>query len=214
MESKRAIEILNRLEEKFPDARILLEFKNPFELLVATVLAAQAPDERVNRVTKTLFSKFPTPEALSQAELTTIEEVVKPINYFRQKARFIKQISQVLVDRFAGKVPSDLNDLVALPGVGRKTANVVLANAFCLPAIPVDTHLARVANRLGLSQSTNPDKIEQEVAACFPREKWIRASHLLGFLGRFICQAKKPRCGQCPVKDLCPYPQKSEQSLF
>jgi endonuclease-3 len=207
MEQGRVTEILAILERHFPEARLLLEFRNPFELLIATILAAQAPDERVNQVTRVLFERFPDPSALAQAPLQEIEKIVSSLSYYRQKARFIKEAAQGIVERFQGKVPASLEALVTLPGVGRKTASIVLGNAFSIPALPVDTHVGRVAQRLQLSLSSTPEKIEVDLAALIPQEKWVRATHLLGFLGRFICQAKKPRCDWCPVRHLCPYPE-------
>jgi endonuclease-3 len=201
--------ILDLLEERFPDARLLLTFCNPFELLVATVLAAQSPDERVNEVTKVLFARFPTPQDLAQAPQEEVEEIVRPLNYARKKAAFVKEISRVLVEKFQGEVPASLEELVRLPGVGRKTANIVLANAFHTPAIPVDTHVGRVAQRIGLSSSSEPEKIEEDLMRSIPKDRWIRATHLLGFLGRLICQARKPRCMICPITKWCAYPEKN-----
>lgn len=201
--------ILDLLEERFPDARLLLAFCNPFELLIATVLAAQSPDERVNEVTKLLFARFPTLQDLARAPQEEVEEIVRPLNYARKKATFIKEISRVLVEEFQGKVPASLEELVKLPGVGRKTANIVLANAFHIPAIPVDTHVGRVAQRIGLSSSSNLEKIEEDLMRSIPKNRWIRAIHLLGFLGRFLCQARKPRCTTCPITEWCAYPEKN-----
>lgn len=201
--------VLLALEFAFPDARLMLDFRNPFELLVATILAAQAPDERVNQITPLLFQRFPNASAMARAPLEEIEELIKRVSYFRQKARFLKQMAEVLVTRFGGEVPFTLEELVSLPGVGRKTANVVLANAFAISALPVDTHVARVARRLGLAKSKSADKIEAELCAQIPRERWIRASHLLGFLGRKICRAKNPLCSQCPVAKWCDFFQKN-----
>ncbi|MBC7217549.1 MAG: endonuclease III [Candidatus Caldatribacterium sp.] len=201
--------ILSRLKERFPNARLLLEFRNPFELLIATILAAQARDEKVNEVTKELFARFPTPRDLAEAPFEEIAAIVKPLNYARKKAAFIQEVSRVLVEKFGGNVPASLEDLVELPGVGRKTANIVLANAYGIPAIPVDTHVGRVAQRIGLSQSKTPEDIEEDLMRVIPQEMWIAASHLLGFLGRFICEAKKPRCNACPIVDLCEYSEKS-----
>uniref|UniRef100_A0A7V3YKR9 Endonuclease III n=1 Tax=Candidatus Caldatribacterium californiense TaxID=1454726 RepID=A0A7V3YKR9_9BACT len=201
--------ILHRLKERFPDARLLLEFRNPFELLIATILAAQARDEKVNEVTRKLFSAFPTPRDLAEAPEEEVAKFVQPLNYARKKAAFIKKVSQALVARFGGEVPASLEELVQLPGVGRKTANVVLANAFGIPAIPVDTHVGRVAQRIGLTRAQNPDRIEEDLRTLIPQNQWIRASHLLGFLGRFICQAKRPDCRTCPITDLCAYPEKT-----
>lgn len=202
-------EIICRLEKRFPDARLLLEFRNPFELLVATILAAQARDEKVNEVTPELFARFPTPQDLASAPQGEVENIVRSLNYARKKAAFIREVSQALIEKFGGAVPASLENLVQLPGVGRKTANIVLANAFRIPAIPVDTHVGRVAQRIGLSRASSPDAVEEDLQKLIPRNQWIRASHLLGFLGRFVCQAKGPRCGACPIIDLCAYPEKS-----
>jgi len=203
-EKERVAKILDTLEKNFPHARLLLEFRNPFELLVATILAAQAPDERVNQITKTLFERFPTPQALSRASLSEIEEIIHSLPYYRQKARFLKETSSILVEKFAGEVSPELSVLTTLPGVGRKTANIVLANAFNLPAIAVDTHVARVSQRLGFTSSSSPLEIEKDLSSLIPPERWIRATHLLGFLGRTTCSAKKPRCSECPVREWCP----------
>lgn len=207
MEQERIGQILAILEKRFPEARLLLEFRNPFELLVATILAAQAKDERVNQVTKTLFTRYPDARSLSKAPLEEIEKLVSSLSYYRQKARFIQEAAQAIVEKFQGEVPPSLEALVQLPGVGRKTANIVLGNAFHIPALPVDTHVGRVAQRLKLSSSSSPDKIEEDLTKIIPPEQWVRASHLFGFLGRFICQAKKPLCDRCPIRDLCPYPE-------
>ncbi|MDI3543408.1 MAG: endonuclease [Candidatus Atribacteria bacterium] len=203
-EKERMAKILDILEKRFPHARLLLEFSNPFELLVATILAAQAPDERVNQITKTLFQRFPTPQALSHASLSEIEEIIHSLPYYRQKARSLKETSSILVEQFAGEVPPELSELTSLPGVGRKTANIVLANAFHIPAIAVDTHVARVSQRLGFASSSSPSEIEKDLSSLIPQECWIRATHLLGFLGRTTCLAKKPRCPECPVQEWCP----------
>ena len=203
-EKERVAKILDALEKRFPDARLLLEFRNPFELLVATILAAQAPDERVNQVTKTLFQRFPTPRDLSSASLSEIEQIIQSLPYYRQKARFLKEASSILVEKFQGEVPPQLEALTSLPGVGRKTANIVLANAFNIPAIAVDTHVARVSQRLGLTSSSSPLEIEKDLTQIIPPEQWIRATHLLSFLGRTTCSAKKPHCPECPVREWCP----------
>lgn len=209
MEREQVTQVLSILEEHFPEARLLLEFRNPFELLIATILAAQAKDERVNHVTKVLFGRFSHPAALVQAPQEEVEKIISSLSYYRQKARFIKEVAQKILEKFQGEVPASLEDLTQLPGVGRKTANIVLANAFHLPAIAVDTHVGRVAQRLRLSTSSSPEVIERDLQEKIPREKWIRATHLLGFLGRFLCHAKRPLCTQCPIWTLCPYPSAS-----
>lgn len=213
MEEERIAHILSILEKHFPEARLLLEFRTPFELLIATILAAQAQDERVNQVTKVLFQKYQDVFSLAQAPLEEIEHIVRPLNYYRQKARFVKEAAREIVEKFRGEVPPSLEALVQLPGVGRKTANIVLGNAFGIPALPVDTHVGRVAQRLHLSLASSPDKIEEDLRQLIPREKWVRATHLLGFLGRFICQAKKPLCHTCPIRAFCPYPEASFPNL-
>ncbi len=209
----RVTRILGLLEQHFPEARLLLEFRNPFELLIATILAAQAQDERVNQVTKVLFARFPTPQALAEAPQEGVEAMIRSLSYYRQKSRFIQEASRILVEKFHGEVPPSIEELVQLPGVGRKTANIVLGNAFGQPALPVDTHVGRVAQRLRLSSSSSPEKIESDLMRLIPQPQWVRATHLLGFLGRFICQAKKPQCSRCPVRSLCPYPDASSLSL-
>ncbi|MCX7668097.1 MAG: endonuclease III [Atribacterota bacterium] len=209
MEEERVARILSILEEHFPEARLLLEFRTPFELLIATILAAQARDERVNQVTQVLFRRFQDVFSLAQAPLEEIEQIVRPLSYYRQKAQFIKETAREIVEKFKGEVPPSLEALIQLPGVGRKTANIVLGNAFHIPALPVDTHVGRVAQRLKLSFSSSPDKIEEDLGRCIPKEKWVRATHLFGFLGRFICQAKKPLCHLCPIRAFCPYPEAS-----
>jgi len=212
MEKHQALQIDEILEKRFPDARLMLWFRNPFELLVVTILAAQALDERVNEVSPRLFEKYPDPQAMAEANPEDMESVIRSISFYRQKGRHIREMSERMVRDFQGEIPKTVDELVQLPGVGKKTANIVLANAYGIPAIPVDTHVARVSQRLGLTDSSNPDRIELDLENCFPRERWIRISHLLGFLGRFICQAKQPRCRECPVKELCPYPEKMVQS--
>ena len=208
MNRDQALRIIEILEQRFPDARLMLQYKNPFELLVVTVLAAQAPDERVNQVSPALFRKFPDPVAMAEAREEDLEELIHTISFYRQKGRNIREMSQMIVQNFHGEVPWTIEELTQLPGVGRKTANLVLANGFSIPAMPVDTHVARVSQRLGLSKSSDPDRIESDLIKIFPQEKWIRVSHLLGFLGRFICQAKKPKCWECSLLNLCPFPDK------
>jgi endonuclease-3 len=212
MKKNRVLMIDEILEKRFPDARLMLRFRNSFELLVVTILAAQAPDERVNEVSPWLFEKYPDPQAMAEANPEDMESVICSISFYRQKGCHIREMSEKIVRDFQGEIPKTVDKLVQLPGVGRKTANIVLANAYGIPAIPVDTHVARVSQRLGLTDSSNPDRIESDLENCFPRERWIRISHLLGFLGRFICQARKPRCRECPLKELCPYPGKMVKS--
>lgn len=211
MIKETAMKIIDILEKKFPDARLILNYRNAFELLVVTILAAQAPDERVNQVSPSLFQKYPNPAAMAEADDEEMDKIIQTISFYRQKGRNIRAMSKKIIKDFQGEVPKKVEELVQLNGVGRKTANIVLANGFGIPAIPVDTHVARVSQRLGWSEFSNPDQIESDLARIFPRENWTRVTHLLGFLGRFICQAKKPKCWECPVVDWCPYPGKNIQ---
>ncbi len=209
MTQETAMKIINILQKQFPDARLLLNYRNVFELLVVTILASQAPDERVNQVSPSLFQKYPDPAAMAEANDEDMDKMIQTISFYRQKGRNIRAMSKKLLKDFQGEVPKTVEELVELNGVGRKTANIVLANGFGIPAIAVDTHVARVSQRLGLSKFSNPDQIESDLAKTFPREKWIQVTHLLGFLGRYICLAKKPKCWECPVANWCPYPGKT-----
>ena len=206
---KRAASILARLEERYPDARVLLDYKNPFELLVATILAAQCTDERVNGVTPRLFSRFPDPETMAKAGTEEIESIVKPTGFFKAKTKSLLGASKVLTERFGGEVPETMEDLVALPGVGRKTANVVLGNCFGKPAIMVDTHVKRVSTRLGLTDNKDPDKIEFDLEEIIPEENRTAYSRVVTFHGRYTCVARKPRCAECVVETLCPFEEKN-----
>jgi len=202
---RRAVRILDVLERVHPDARIYLDFDTPLQLLVATILSAQCTDEKVNQVTPELFRRYPTAEKLARARQSTIENLVKSTGFFRQKARSVRECCRIIAERYGGQVPADIDALTAIPGVGRKTANVVLANAFGQQAIAVDTHVHRVANRLGLASSRYADRVEEELCAVIPRERWTRSTHLLGTHGRRLCAARKPDCPNCPVKDFCEY---------
>ncbi len=189
----------------FPDAVCELDYRTPWELLVATILSAQCTDERVNRVTPELFRRWPGPEELARAPLEEIEALVRPTGFFRNKARALRECARTLVAEHGGEVPRELEAMVRLPGVGRKTANVVLGEGHGIPAgIAVDTHVKRVARRLGLSRETNPLKIERDLEALVPREAWIGFSMRLVLLGRRICTARRPRCEACPLAALCP----------
>lgn len=206
----RVESILRRLEKEFPDPRTALGFRDPLELLVATVLSAQCTDERVNQVTRKLFQSYKKAEDYANAELERLEEEIRPTGFFRQKAKTLKGIGQSLVERFGGKVPQSLEDLVSLPGVGRKTANLVLSEAFGIPGIVVDTHVQRLAGRIGLSRERDPVKIEFDLMEITPRQEWSRLCNLLIWHGRKTCTARKPRCGRCVIRDLCDYPEKTE----
>jgi endonuclease-3 len=199
--------IIDRLEKVHPDAKLDLHFTNPLELLIALILAAQARDDLVNQVTTELFKKYRTAEDYAPAPVPALEEQIRKINFYRNKARSIHNCCSEIVARFSGRVPDHLDDLISLPGVGRKTANIVLGNAFGKQAIGVDTHVMRLAQRLGLTKNMNPDKIEFDLTALVPEGRRVRFCHLLQYHGRRVCLAKKPRCPECAIKDLCPYPE-------
>ena len=189
----------------YPDAHCELDFANPFQLAVATILSAQCTDKRVNMVTPVLFSRYPTPESLARAKQEDVEEIIKSTGFFRNKAKSIIGMAGAVADKHGGQVPSVMEDLVLLPGIGRKTANVVLGNAFSInDGVVVDTHIARLSNRLGLTRESDPVKIEQELMKLFPRESWTMLAHLLIWHGRRVCDAKKPRCGECTLAPMCP----------
>jgi len=201
---RRARRINKALAEKYPYAHAELDFRNPFELLVATVLSAQTTDVTVNQVTKVLFARWPDARSLAEADPVELEAILKPTGFFRAKAKNVLALCTRLVDDFDGEVPSRMKDLVTLPGVGRKTANVVLGNAFGVPGISVDTHFARLAKRFGWTQSEDPVQIEQDVGGLFERKEWTMLSHRVIFHGRRVCHARKPACGACPVANWCP----------
>ncbi len=192
------------LAQCYPGARAELDFTNPFELLVATVLSAQSTDKRVNQVTKELFRRWPTPETLSTAERGDLEDVVHPTGFFRAKTDSLLRLSTELVDRFDSQVPQTLDELVTLPGVGRKTANVVLGNAMGVPGLTPDTHFIRVTGRMGWTEATKPDDVERDVALLFEPDDWVQLSHNVIWHGRRRCHARNPACGACPVAELCP----------
>ena len=201
----RSPAILDRLKHAYPDARCALDHRNAFELLVATILSAQTTDVRVNLVTPRLFSRYPNAAALARARQTEVEAIIKSTGFFRNKARSIIGMAQAVVADHGGKVPATMAELLTLPGVGRKTANVVLGNAFGLnEGVVVDTHVARLSKLLGLTRQTDPAKIEQALTKLFPRDDWALLSHLLIFHGRRVCIARRPKCGECVLADLCP----------
>jgi len=202
---KRRARRMNRvLAETYPDAECELDFENPWQLLVATVLSAQTTDRRVNAVTPVLFAKFPDPAAVAGADRAEVEALIQPTGFFRAKTDTLLKLAQALCDDFGGDVPPRLADLVKLPGVGRKTANVVLGNAFGIPGITVDTHFARLSRRFGWTEETDPVKIEHEVGALFPKRDWTDLSQRLIWHGRRRCHARTPACGACPLAKLCP----------
>jgi len=206
-EPERVKEIISILKKTYPDAKTALRFSSALELLIATILSAQCTDKRVNEVTEELFTKYPSAQAYAQADLAELEQDIRSTGFFHNKAKNIRACCEHLVSKFHGEVPNRLEDLTQLPGVGRKTANVVLGNVFNIPALVVDTHVKRVAARLGLTSQKEPDRIEQELMTIIPQEEWTQFSHLLIFHGRKICKAPKPLCPICPVAELCPsYP--------
>jgi endonuclease-3 len=201
---RRARRINRELAELYPYAHPELDFRNPFELLVATVLSAQTTDLRVNQTTPALFAAYPTPEDMAAAVPEELEELIRPTGFFRAKTKSLIGLSVAIRDNFGGEVPGRLTDLVTLPGVGRKTANVVLGNAFGVPGITVDTHFARLVRRWKWTEQETPEKIEAEIGAIFPKSEWTMLSHRVIFHGRRICHARKPACGACPIAPLCP----------
>jgi endonuclease-3 len=200
---KRVAQIISFLEKEYPGARTALHFTTPLELLVATVLSAQCTDERVNRVTEVLFKKYKSAKDYAGVDLSELEEDVRPTGFYRNKAKAVKGICQELVARFKGKVPANLDDLVSLPGIGRKTANLVLGAAFGIPGIVVDTHVLRLANRIGLTKNTDAVKVEFDLMDTVPKERWTLFSNLLILHGRAICSAKNPAHEKCKILDLC-----------
>ena len=201
---KRARKINGILGEVFPDAKCELDFKNPLQLLVATVLSAQCTDKRVNQVTPALFKKYPTVEKLASAPRADLEEAIKSTGFYRNKATSIHGLAAEILEKHNGKVPGDMESLVKLPGVGRKTANVVLGNAFGVPGITVDTHVGRIARRLGWTTNTDPVKVEFDIMELFDPKDWTMLNHRLIFFGRRICHSRKPACGACPLAKICP----------
>jgi endonuclease III len=201
---RRARQMNRILAELYPDADTELNFKNPFQLLVATVLSAQTTDVQVNLIAPKLFAKYPTPDDLAAANPETVEEILKPTGFFRAKTKAVISLSAALRDRFGGQVPRRMKDLVTLPGVGRKTANVVLGHGFGVPGITVDTHVGRLSRRFGWTTETDPDKVETDVGSLFPRSEWTVLSDRLIWHGRRVCLARRPACGACALARLCP----------
>jgi endonuclease III len=201
----RARKITGALKKAYPDAKIALDFKTPLELLVATILSAQCTDERVNMVTPALFKKYPGARDYARAESAALEEEVRSTGFYRAKTRSIIAMAKALQDKHGGEVPRSRDALVALPGVGLKTANVILGNAFGEPAIAVDTHVFRVSHRLGLARSDDPDKIHDQLVDVLPEKEWTFTTHLIQAHGRRCCFARKPLCPACPVRTLCPW---------
>ncbi len=204
-ERERLLKIVEILKQTYPEARIALKFSNPLELLVATILSAQCTDERVNQVTASLFKKYRTAKDYAEADLEELAEDIRPTGFFQQKAKYLKEAARLIVDKFGGEVPRTMEEMLELPGVARKTANIVLANAYgIVEGIPVDTHVRRLAQRLGFTQQKDPEKIERDLMAILPREDWAVMPYVFQAHGREVCKAKKPLCGKCPVASLCP----------
>jgi endonuclease III len=202
--TRRARRISRELARLYPDAHCELDFSSPLELLVATILSAQTTDARVNLVTPTLFARYRSAADYAAADRAEMESIIASTGFFRAKTNALIGLGQALCDRYGGEVPARLEDLVTLPGVGRKTANVVLGNAFGIPGITVDTHVGRLARRFGWTEQSDPDRVEADIAALFPRRDWTLLSHRLIWHGRRTCHARRPACGACPVAPLCP----------
>ncbi|AEH22719.1 endonuclease III [Thermodesulfobacterium geofontis OPF15] len=201
---KRVREIIKRLKKTYPDAKIALNFKNPLQLLVATILSAQCTDERVNEVTKDLFKKYKTAKDFAEADLDELAEDIKSTGFYRQKAKYIKECCKILVEKYNGEVPKTMEELLELPGVARKTANIVLANAYgIVEGIPVDTHVRKISQRLGIVSSKQPEKMEKELMEIVPKKDWFAFPYLIQAHGRKICLGRKPKCEECILKDLC-----------
>jgi endonuclease-3 len=200
----RAKVIYRQLSKSYPNVRCELDYKNAFQLLVATVLSAQCTDKRVNQTTPALFKKYPNPQKVAKADLRDIQNLVKSTGFFKAKAKNIKGLSNKIMEEFDGKVPSNLEDLITLPGVGRKTANVVLGHAFGIPGITVDTHFGRLSRRFGWSRQNNPVKVEFEVGELIPQKEWTNLSQRMIWHGRRVCHSRKPACGACALAKLCP----------
>ncbi len=204
MERKKIQELLSRLDTSYPNASCALTYHTPLQLLIATILSAQCTDERVNKVTPVLFKKYPTAKAFAEADLETLQEEIRSTGFYKNKAKSIQGCCRKIVEEFGGEVPDSLEELVKLPGVGRKTANLVLGETRQLPGIVVDTHVRRLAKRLGMTSHEDPEKIERDLMRLIPKERWTLFSHQLIHHGRQICKARNPDCNHCSLKDLCP----------
>ena len=202
---KHARKVVSRLKKQYPEVECALLHENPFQLLAATILSAQCTDERVNSVTPKLFATFPDPESMARGTQKQVEKIVQSLGFFRAKAKNLRGMAQKLLDEFDGELPKTVAELTSLPGVGRKTANVVLGVAYGIPSgVVVDTHVRRISNLLGLTESQNPEIIERDLVAILPKKEWIDYSHRLIYLGRQICIARRPKCVECPLLKICP----------
>lgn len=210
-EKERALKIFGIMGNEYPDVKSSLEYKNPFQLLIATILSAQCTDARVNIISKLLFRKYIRPQDFCDVNITELERDIFSTGFYRQKAKSIKNCCAILVEKYDGKVPADFESLTSLPGVGRKTASVVAGNGFGIPAIAVDTHVKRLSNLLGFVESEDPEKIEELLKELLPEKLWINASHWLAAHGRNVCVARRPKCNECSIAKLCPSRIKSEE---
>lgn len=199
----KALEIVEKLEQVYPNAKCSLEYIKPYELLIATRLSAQCTDARVNIVTKDLFKKYPTLEAFAKADVKDVEEIVRPCGLFRTKAKSIVELANVLIDSYGGELPTTLDELIKLPGIGRKTANLIMGDVYHKPAVVTDTHCIRICKRLGLSVNTEPHKVEKELKAILPPDRSSDFCHRLVIFGRETCSARSPKCENCPLRELC-----------
>ena len=201
---KNIIEIIEKLKEYYPDANCSLDFKTPFELVIAVMLSAQCTDERVNKITPKLFEEYSTPEAICKMDLEVLENIIYPCGFYKNKAKNIKKMAEEIIEKYNGNVPKTMEELTNLPGVGRKSANVIMLEAFNNPqGIAIDTHAKRIANRVGLSNNKIPEKIERDILSLIPKEYYKDVNHLLVWHGRKICDSRKPKCEECPIKELC-----------
>ena len=204
MNKKTIIEIIEKLKEYYPEATCSLDFETPFQMLVAVMLSAQCTDARVNQTTPNLFNKYGTPEAISKMKITELEKIIHPCGFYRNKARNIKATAEKLINEYNGEVPNTMEELMKLPGVGRKSANVIMLEAFKNPqGIAVDTHAKRVSNKLGISRNTDPEKIEMDLLKIIPKEYYYDVNHLFVWHGRYTCMARNPKCEICPIKKYC-----------
>lgn len=212
MDNKKNIEIIEKLKEMYPDAKCSLDFTTPFELLVAVILSAQCTDERVNKTTPTIFEKFNTPEHFAKMDLSLLENLIHSCGFYKNKAKNIKMTSQIILDKFNGQVPNTMEDLISLPGVGRKTANVVMLEAFNNPqGVAVDTHCRRISNRIGFSKETDPEKIEKDILKQFSKKYYYDLNHILIWHGRNLCTSRNPKCDICPISSYCNEFKKQKQ---
>ena len=206
MNKKDAVKIVETLKEMYPDAKCSLDFSTPFQMLVSVVLSAQCTDERVNKTTPSIFSKYSTPQDFADMDIELLEELIHPCGFYKTKAKNLKRTAQILVEKYDGIVPNNMEDLMSLPGVGRKSANVIMLEAFDLPqGIAVDTHCKRIANRLGFSSESDPAKIEQDLLKVIPKEYYKDVNHIFIWHGRNVCTSQKPKCDSCKLKQYCKF---------